>query len=48
MRFGRFIARAGARNPKHNSAGVATKGKPAARLDHQFVILTALRDRDVA
>jgi hypothetical protein len=34
--------------PKHNNAGAATKGKAAARLDHQFVILTALRDRYAA
>jgi hypothetical protein len=34
--------------PKHNNAGVATKGKAAARLDHQFVISTALRGRYAA
>ena len=40
--------RARLRKPKHSNAGAATKGKPAARLDHQFVILTALRDRDAS
>jgi len=34
--------------PKHNNAGASTKGKVAGRLDHQFVILTALRGRDAA
>jgi hypothetical protein len=34
--------------PKHNNAGAATKGKAAARLDHQFVILTGLRGRYAA
>jgi hypothetical protein len=50
MRFGRWIAACGCvfRKPKHNNAGAATKGKSATRPDHQFVILTALRDRYAA
>jgi dienelactone hydrolase len=44
MRFGRWIAlQVHFGKPKHNNAGTATKGKAAARPNHQFVISTTLR-----